>query len=940
MINTASEQAVQMTHQLFGFAAEYFEKAQVKIDNCSKQSLQELEIFRKFVNDLCNVGTLYERSLFHLCEELQHKMKDQVHDEKLMQYFQLVINAMLRYSDKVQKKYQIIDRLRKQLVDKEIEFSFKITENLMSIDSSIRDFLKKRTEFESSYRAYVTDTPSLIAKGNSPTPDTGLYPSEMSPANSIDALEENAVKAFSSLESNLNSLLNGMEANIASSSLEELLAKNELKDCSITLINALAPQSSLDLQTKVQTLENHMENFKSYFGEIRKESTLEFNPILSLKTLQFKFVPWRQINKLASLLEHNLVKVISEKLRASSYYVSPKVKIYVEIFLEFLFTTSFDFTKEIWDELGYLMEVQATRDYFAYSLILKKVYLMKERLNVSICLKDEQIRNLKKVSDYLFENHCGLADSNVELFYHYLRFCQTVFNEHKDCLLEHLGQATLLYSSEFWKRVHAISLGFIKASSGTDTQTMLNNSSFNSPLVFGLKLLVENIKQGSKENANRVKDQSLKAFEETFSFVVSLNLPFEVVTEIIVALCVHIQQPLDSVKPVILRNQDLLFIRAEQSNLPNFTYKRQIGTVKYYHEKNDKLVFCFKTVARFIDSYTDLNNLTQLNKSIHARRASILLPFLACINFPCGSELRKRLLLLRINDKLAISKLASSFSSSSDNIISLDVRRTICPSTHFDQRTLETVLNNIADPNIGKFPYYQGLNYVTCYFLVQFKGDPLLAYNFTISLLERFYAKFIKFDFGDIKRLFHTLKQITRIRMPVLFNYLEKERNLDLEVIIASWCLTMFTTVSQYHADCQLLDEIADIFVAEGWIGFAKIMLVILRTLSDKLMCLSYEEILIFFTDLAKTNFKDLLEASALNSSYEKELFNELMNISGHETRPNDFRRAEDRFSFKEETKSIAKIDKHMMRFYESEYMAMQVKLDEFWSKMTRTVKQ
>lgn len=928
-----------MTNQLFGFIAEYFEKTQVKIDGCSKQSQRELEIFRKFVSDLCNIGTLYERSLFHLCEEMQHKMKDQIHDEKLMQYFQLVINAMLRYSDKIQKKYQIIDKLRKQLVDKEVEFSFKICENIGSIDTSIREFLAKKSQYENCYRTYITESPLLAAKNSIPVPDTSLYPPETPSINAADIIEENAVKAFSSLEESFNSLVNGMEAKIGSSSHEETIVKNELKDCSITIINALMPQSSQDLQSKVQTLENHLESFKSYFGDIKKEGTLEFNAILSLKTYQFKFVQWKQFNKLSSLLDQNQTKVITDKLRTSASYVPPKVKIYVEIFLEFLYATSFDFTKEIWDELGYLMEAQATRDYFAYSLILRKVCLLKERLNSNVCLKDEQIRNLRKISDCLFENHGGLSDSNVELFYHYLKFCSTIFNEQKDCLLELLGQATLLHSCEFWKRVYTTSLNYVKASSAAETQPIINSTSFNSPLVFGLKMLVENIKQNSKENANRIQSQSLRAFEETFSFVICLSLSFEMVTEIVVALSVYVNQPLDAVKPVILRNQDLLFARAEQSNLPNFTYKRLIGTVKYYHEKNDKLIFCFKSAVKFIADYSEVNKLTQLNKAIHFRRERILLPVLACKSFHVNSALRKKLLLLRVDKKSVVNNLQIDHSESPDNIISLDVRRTSSTSMHFDQNALETILRNIANPKIGKFPYYQGLNYVTSYFLIQFNGDPLLTYNFAISILEKYYSKYIKFDFGHIKRLFHCLKQITRVRLPVLYNYLEKERSLDLEVIIASWCLTIFTTVSQYQMHCPLLDEIVDIFVAEGWIGFAKTMLVIFRTLSDKLMCLSYEEILIFFTDLTKTNFRDLLEAAAINSTYSidqngkslSKSVNQMHNINETNT---DFR-----FSFKEEIKSIAKIDKHMMKFYESEYFAMQSKLEEFWGKLTRMVK-
>lgn len=56
--------------------------------------------------------------------------------------------------------------------------------------------------------------------------------------------------------------------------------------------------------------------------------------------------------------------------------------------------------------------------------------------------------------------------------------------------------------------------------------------------------------------------------------------------------------------------------------------------------------------------------------------------------------------------------------------------------------------------------------------------------------------------------------------LPDLINYLECEIKLDIEVIFASWCLTIFTTIVHQNQQSKLLDEILDVFIAKGWIGF------------------------------------------------------------------------------------------------------------------------
>ena len=61
------------------------------------------------------------------------------------------------------------------------------------------------------------------------------------------------------------------------------------------------------------------------------------------------------------------------------------------------------------------------------------------------------------------------------------------------------------------------------------------------------------------------------------------------------------------------------------------------------------------------------------------------------------------------------SKKTKTRSKSSENEISMDVKRTYANRKDFDHVSLEQILRNIAHPKMGKFPYYQGINYVVAY---------------------------------------------------------------------------------------------------------------------------------------------------------------------------------------------------------------------------------
>lgn len=132
----------------------------------------------------------------------------------------------------------------------------------------------------------------------------------------------------------------------------------------------------------------------------------------------------------------------------------------------------------------------------------------------------------------------------------------------------------------------------------------------------------------------------------------------------------------------------------------------------------------------------------------------------------------------------------------------------------FERDKLELILRNISHPDVGDFSYYQGLNYVASYFFLLFNRDEVLTYNVVVSLLYSKFSRYIDKELVGLKKIFFFIKKIMRDQCSALMDYLENELKLNLDIILAQWCLTIFTICIQYNQQSYILDQIVDIFVS------------------------------------------------------------------------------------------------------------------------------
>ncbi len=145
-----------------------------------------------------------------------------------------------------------------------------------------------------------------------------------------------------------------------------------------------------------------------------------------------------------------------------------------------------------------------------------------------------------------------------------------------------------------------------------------------------------------------------------------------------------------------------------------------------------------------------------------------------------------------------------------------------------------------------------------------------------------------------------------------------------MEVVLASWCLTLFTTTTQFNTKSQYLDEIMDIFYAEGWVGFTKIVLVILQRLEEKLMLMTHEEIIVSLSEIAKNNFNTVtlkqmtspMTKMSTTSNYHFN-FQPMGSMDLDRIPSSSFSKT---FSFKSEIQDFCDVDQALFAYFRFEY--------------------
>lgn len=200
---------------------------------------------------------------------------------------------------------------------------------------------------------------------------------------------------------------------------------------------------------------------------------------------------------------------------------------------------------------------------------------------------------------------------------------------------------------------------------------------------------------------------------------------------------------------------------------------------------------------------------------------------------------------------LVIGSMAD-LESSPEKLIRLDCRRTGFCNQYKDD--LERLLKNVAK----KFPktgYYQGMNCIGG-FLLKYTAEfsfSVMIFNF---LMEKRLEKYFSDNFKNLKQLLFVSEKIFELYTPKFHSHF-KSLNIGTEYFMSPIVLTLFTGSLQFIENYQLVATIMDIIIAEGWIGFFKVLVVIMMRIEQRLIKMDYDELLSYLT---KEIYEDLIQ--------------------------------------------------------------------------------
>lgn len=261
--------------------------------------------------------------------------------------------------------------------------------------------------------------------------------------------------------------------------------------------------------------------------------------------------------------------------------------------------------------------------------------------------------------------------------------------------------------------------------------------------------------------------------------------------------------------------------------------------------KTDNIPFVLKRVMKFLDAREDIVVLLRINKELHEKLKNHV--YKQLLSLDKISDLKRFRLWRKIASTQDIETMMTRSSrifpldDKTRHIIAMDVKRT--NFAKFNKESLEKLLVDVA----CLFPqttYYQGMNCIGG-FLLNYLDDYETAKLVFVYLMRKRLEIYFLNNFARLKKLLYIAERFIQIHVPKLHSYL-LELNIGNEFYISPIILTVFTSSLQFIENYSLVSKIIDIFIVEGWVGFFKVLVHVMKLLEKKVLEKDYDQVLEF----------------------------------------------------------------------------------------------
>ncbi|CAI2381472.1 unnamed protein product [Moneuplotes crassus] len=365
------------------------------------------------------------------------------------------------------------------------------------------------------------------------------------------------------------------------------------------------------------------------------------------------------------------------------------------------------------------------------------------------------------------------------------------------------------------------------------------------------------------------------------------NVPLDVSKQIILYFCERYDLDKDRTQLILSELEstystegfteiEIAKIRLRKREILMETLENDSGLAVLYH------------VSNYLDSDKDLLHILSLNKSTNQLLKPII--YRRCLlNVRHNISPAKRSFLW--NYFLKLSEIKCEYIALRDRInenpeiiekveevITLDVQRSFNNTEMISRENLSNILKTYAFYN-PEIEYCQGMNFLAGFFYFYYK-DEEKAFKAMLGLINKFdLTELFNTTLPRLKLYFYVLDRLISMYLPELHEHFKNEY-ITSSLFSSAWFITCFCNTISHQNTSNLNNNILffwDNFVIDGYVVIFKVAIVLLGLFEDKLLPLSFEEILNYIIDIPKILFsknetiEEMLEPENIQDEEDKD---------------------------------------------------------------------
>ena len=301
--------------------------------------------------------------------------------------------------------------------------------------------------------------------------------------------------------------------------------------------------------------------------------------------------------------------------------------------------------------------------------------------------------------------------------------------------------------------------------------------------------------------------------------------------------------------------------------------------------KHDSKLLILYYVSSYLDNDKDLVNILNLNKSsLQLLKPTIYRRWL--LNIRNNIQFQKRSFLWRYflnldNIRWEYEALKDKINKCPDiiekveEVIFLDVQRSFNNTKSISRDNLSNILKTYAFYN-PEIEYCQGMNFLAGFFYFYFK-DEEKAFKCMLGLIEKFnLTELFNSNLPRLKLYFYVLDRLISIYLPDLHDHFKNEF-ITSSLFSSAWFITWFWNSISHQSTAELSENLLlfwDNFIIDGYLVIFQVAIILLGLFEEKLMPLSFEEMLNYIVDIPKILFSKIesVESILIEESSKEEI--------------------------------------------------------------------